>query len=86
MSFCINCGQQHPDGIRFCRLCGNQQPGEQLLARLRSEAEQIRFQRQQQGGQYPQDNTMNRLNAMRQQADMAAQQRQYNQQYRQPRW
>ena len=41
MGFCINCGQQHQDGIRFCRFCGNQQPGEQLLLRLRQEAEQI---------------------------------------------
>ncbi|MEJ6530289.1 MAG: zinc-ribbon domain-containing protein [Euryarchaeota archaeon] len=45
MGFCISCGQQHQDGIRFCRYCGNQQPGEQLLARLRSEAEQIHYQR-----------------------------------------
>lgn len=42
MGFCITCGQQHPDNIRFCRFCGAQQPGEQLLARLRAEAEQIR--------------------------------------------
>ena len=42
MGFCINCGQQHPDGTRFCRFCGNQQPGEQLIQRLRMEAEQIR--------------------------------------------
>ncbi|MDB2540516.1 hypothetical protein N9X28_02220 [Candidatus Poseidoniales archaeon] len=26
----------------FCRFCGGQQPGEQLIARLRIEAEQIR--------------------------------------------
>lgn len=45
MGFCINCGQQHQDGIRFCRFCGNQQPGEQLLARLRQEAEQIHYLR-----------------------------------------
>jgi uncharacterized membrane protein YvbJ len=50
MAFCINCGQQHPDGTRFCRFCGNQQPGEALLQRLRMEAQQIqnmRFQMQQ---------------------------------------
>jgi len=86
MGFCINCGQQHQDGIRFCRFCGNQQPGEQLLARLRSEAEQIHYQRLSAGQPQNQENTMARLQAMRQQADMAAQQRQQNQQFRQPRW
>ncbi|MDA7845777.1 zinc ribbon domain-containing protein [Euryarchaeota archaeon] len=45
MGFCINCGQQHQDGIRFCRFCGNQQPGDQLLMRLRQEAEQIHYMR-----------------------------------------
>ncbi len=86
MGFCINCGQQHQDGIRFCRFCGNQQPGEQLLARLRSEAEQIHYQRLSAGQPQNQENTMARLQAMRQQADLAAQQRQQNQQFRQPRW
>ena len=86
MGFCINCGQQHQDGIRFCRFCGNQQPGEQLLARLRSEAEQIHYQRLSAGQPQNQENTMARLQAMRQQADMAAQQRYQNQQFRQPRW
>ncbi|HIF90357.1 MAG TPA: hypothetical protein EYQ58_02245 [Candidatus Poseidoniales archaeon] len=86
MGFCINCGQQHQDGIRFCRFCGNQQPGEQLLARLRSEAEQIHYQRLSAGQPQNQENTMARLQAMRQQADLAAQQRQHNQQFRQPRW
>ena len=47
MGFCINCGQQFADGTRFCRFCGNQQPGEQLLARLRGEAQQIAMWRQQ---------------------------------------
>tara|TARA_B100000927_G_C16249304_1_gene382820 strand:- start:144 stop:344 length:201 start_codon:yes stop_codon:yes gene_type:complete len=28
--------------MRFCRFCGEQQPGEQLIQRLRMEAEQIR--------------------------------------------
>ena len=86
MGFCINCGQQHQDGIRFCRFCGNQQPGEQLLARLRSEAEQIHYQRLSAGQNQNQDNTMSRVQNTRQQADLAAQQRQQNQQYRQPRW
>ena len=60
MGFCINCGQQHPDGTRFCRFCGNQQPGEQLLQRLRIEAQQIHAMRlqmqsqQQQGNPYQQ--------------------------------
>jgi hypothetical protein len=35
------------DGTRFCRFCGSQQPGDQLIARLRMEAESIRFQMQQ---------------------------------------
>ena len=35
------------DGTRFCRFCGGQQPGEQLVARLRMEAESIRFHMQQ---------------------------------------
>ena len=88
MGFCINCGQQHQDGIRFCRFCGNQQPGEQLLARLRSEAEQIHYQRLSAGQNQNQNqnNTMSRVQNTRQQADLAAQQRQQNQQFRQPRW
>lgn len=56
MAFCINCGQQHQDGTRFCRFCGNQQPGEALLQRLRMEAQQIqnmRFQMQQRQYQQP---------------------------------
>ena len=42
MAFCITWGQCLHDGMRFCRFCGNQQPGEQLIQRLRMEAEQIR--------------------------------------------
>jgi len=56
MGFCINCGQQHPDGTRFCRFCGNQQPGEQLLQRLRIEAQQIHAMRLQMQAQQPQGN------------------------------
>ncbi|MEL0331035.1 MAG: zinc ribbon domain-containing protein [Candidatus Poseidoniales archaeon] len=56
MGFCINCGQQHPDGTRFCRFCGNQQPGEQLLQRLRIEAQQIHSMRLQMQAQQPQGN------------------------------
>ena len=56
MGFCINCGQQHPDGTRFCRFCGNQQPGEQLLQRLRMEAQQIHGIRLQMQQQYTQGN------------------------------
>lgn len=41
MGFCVNCGQQHVDGIKFCRHCGNQQPSEPLLQRLRMEAQHI---------------------------------------------
>ena len=47
MAFCVSCGQMQADGTRFCRFCGGQQPGEQLIARLRMEAEAIRVQMQQ---------------------------------------
>ena len=47
MAFCVNCGQMQADGTRFCRFCGGQQPGDQLIARLRMEAEAIRHQVQQ---------------------------------------
>ncbi len=47
MAFCVQCGQMLNDGTRFCRFCGNQQPGEQLIARLRMEAESIRVHMQQ---------------------------------------
>jgi len=56
MVFCINCGRQHPDGTRFCRFCGNQQPGEQLLQRLRIEAQQIQSIRLQMQAQQNQNN------------------------------
>mgnify|MGYP006094788125 FL=1 len=68
MAFCISCGQMQADGTRFCRFCGGQQPGEQLVARLRMEAEAIRYQMQQ-------------LQA--QQAQQAQQMQQYNQQQQQ---
>ena len=82
MGFCVTCGQSQNDGTRFCRFCGGQQPGEQLIARLRIEAEQIRqialmISNQQQA---------------RQQAEYAArmqQQQQFNQQnfgQQQRRW
>ena len=47
MAFCTNCGQMQTDGTRFCRFCGGQLPNEQLVARLRMEAESIRYQIQQ---------------------------------------
>ncbi|MDP6864458.1 MAG: hypothetical protein QGG96_03495 [Candidatus Poseidoniaceae archaeon] len=47
MAFCISCGQMQTDGTRFCRFCGGQQPSDQLVARLRMEAEAIRYQIQQ---------------------------------------
>ena len=47
MAFCVHCGQMQNDGTRFCRFCRGQQPGDQLIARLRMEAESIRFQMQQ---------------------------------------
>ena len=54
MAFCINCGQMQADNTRFCRFCGSQQPGEQLIARLRMEAESIRYQMQQMQAQQAQ--------------------------------
>ena len=73
MGFCINCGNQHHDGVRFCRFCGTGQPSEQLLARLRAEAEQIRLLRMQMQQQNNQQNdAYARLEAMRQQAEAAA--------------
>jgi hypothetical protein len=50
------------DGTRFCRFCGGQQPGDQLIARLRMEAESIRFQMQQMQAQQ-----MQRMNYSQQQ-------------------
>ncbi|MGY8755563.1 MAG: hypothetical protein ACKVIR_07725 [Candidatus Poseidoniales archaeon] len=47
MAFCVHCGQMQADSTRFCRFCGGQQPGDQLIARLRMEAEAIRYQVQQ---------------------------------------
>ena len=88
MGFCINCGNQHHDGVRFCRFCGTGQPSEQLLARLRAEAEQIRLLRMQiQQQVQTQNDAYARLEAMRQQAEAAAQMNnQQNQQYRPPGW
>ena len=89
MGFCINCGNQHQDGARFCRFCGTAQPSEQLLARLRSEAEQIRLlvlQIQQQQAT-AQNDAYARLEAMRLQAEAAARANtQQNQQFRPPGW
>ena len=88
MGFCINCGNQHQDGVRFCRFCGTAQPSEQLLARLRAEAEQIRLlllQMQQQQQAYAQNDAYARLEAMRLQAEAVARNQQ-NQQYRPPGW
>ena len=66
MAFCTNCGQMLADGTRFCRFCGSQQPGDQLIARLRMEAESIRYQMQQmqtqqmQGANYGQQQNQRR--------------------------
>ena len=69
MGYCISCGQQHQQGIRFCRFCGSQQPGEQLLARLLQEAAQIHALRLQ-------------AQALAQQQQQQYGQNQYNQQQR----
>tara|TARA_B100000282_G_C31708515_1_gene479947 strand:- start:298 stop:489 length:192 start_codon:yes stop_codon:yes gene_type:complete len=55
------------DGTRFCRFCGGQQPGDQLIARLRMEAESIRFQMQQMQAQQMQAQQMQRANFGQQQ-------------------
>ena len=66
MAFCTNCGQMLADGTRFCRFCGSQQPGDQLIARLRMEAESIRYRMQQmhtqqmQGANYGQQQNQRR--------------------------
>ena len=66
MAFCTNCGQMLADGTRFCRFCGSQQPGDQLIAGLRMEAESIRYRMQQmqtqqmQGANYGQQQNQRR--------------------------
>lgn len=85
MGFCVNCGNQHQDGVRFCRFCGTGQPSEQLLARLRIEAEQIRLIRMQMQQQNQVNDPYARLEAMRQQTQAAARNQQ-NQNYRPPGW
>ena len=67
MAFCVNCGQMLADNTRFCRFCGSQQPGEQLIARLRMEAESIRYQMQQMQAQQAQQ--MQQANYSQQQGD-----------------
>ena len=62
MAFCVQCGQMQNDGTRFCRFCGGQQPDSQLIARLRMEAESIRYQIQQMQAQQ-----MQRMNYNQQQ-------------------
>lgn len=87
MGFCINCGNQHHDGVRFCRFCGSGQPSEQLLARLRAEAEQLRLLRMQLQQANAQNDAYARLEAMRQQAEAAARMNdQQNPNYRQQGW
>tara|TARA_B110001452_G_C15167711_1_gene405916 strand:- start:328 stop:531 length:204 start_codon:yes stop_codon:yes gene_type:complete len=58
------------DNTRFCRFCGGQQPGEQLVARLRMEAESIRYQLQQmQAQQAQQAQQMQQANYSQQQGN-----------------
>ncbi len=47
MAFCVHWGQMQSDVIRFCRVGGGHQPGDELIARLRIEAEAVRYQVQQ---------------------------------------
>ena len=67
MAFCVQCGQMQNDGTRFCRFCGGQQPDSQLIARLRMEAESIRYQVQQLQAQQMQAQQMQRMNYNQQQ-------------------
>lgn len=70
-----------PHSIKFCRFCGEQQPGQQLLARLQSEAQKIQMQAT--GGRIvntlPSTNktmsTLARLEQLRKEADDAARRR-----------
>jgi uncharacterized Zn finger protein (UPF0148 family) len=42
MAYCTKCGSPQNNGAHVCLSCGNQLPGQQLMARLNTEAEQIR--------------------------------------------
>ena len=70
MGFCVECGHNLPDGMKFCRFCGSGQPGLQLIQRLRAEAERIRIA----ATQYLQNNAQNMamMEQMRQQQNQAA--------------
>ncbi len=42
MAYCTACGSPQSAGAQICLSCGGQLPGQQLMARLTAEAEQIR--------------------------------------------
>ena len=81
MTYCVGCGQEMPQMIKFCRFCGEQQPGQQLLSRLQSEAQKIQTQSTNGGvaKSSPSANetmsTLARLEQLRKEADEAARRR-----------
>ena len=82
MAYCTSCGQMQPDEIRFCRFCGEQQPGLQLVARLRSEADRIKLSKNNDSidkNSAATLDTLARLEELRRQADMTAVQKQAEQ-------
>ncbi|MBK29987.1 MAG: hypothetical protein CMB49_04655 [Euryarchaeota archaeon] len=96
MAYCTTCGSPQSAGAHICLSCGGQLPGQQLMARLTAEAEQIRriaaLRRnaanngnaqatpQQNGINQQSNSTLNRLQELRRQADAAAARKQQNQQ------
>ena len=43
MVHCTSCGEEHADSCSFCRTCGIDLPGAELIHILREEARQIRL-------------------------------------------
>lgn len=79
MTFCTACGQEMANTIKFCRFCGENQPGQQLLSRLLSEAQKIQMQGRVVSVPNSSSNdtmsTLARLEQLRKEADEAARKR-----------
>lgn len=96
MAYCTACGSPQSAGAQICLSCGGQLPGQQLMARLTAEAEQIRriaaLRRnaanngnaqatpQQNGIDQQSNSTLDRLQELRRQADAAAARKRQGQQ------
>ena len=96
MAYCTACGSPQSAGAQICLSCGGQLPGQQLMARLTAEAEQIRriaaLRRnaanngnaqatpQQNGIDQQANSTLDRLQELRRQADAAAARKRQGQQ------